>query len=57
MIIKIFSKIENLLLLNTLLFFFFTGYSYGAGFALIEQSVSGMGNAFAGGAGLRTSFY
>ncbi len=52
MIIRIFSKIKTLLLLSTLIFFFCTGYSYGAGFALIEQSVSGMGNAFAGGAAI-----
>jgi long-chain fatty acid transport protein len=36
--------------LTALLFLFLTaGSSYGAGFALIEMSASGMGNAFAGG--------
>ncbi len=34
----------------TIMFFFLsTGFSFGAGFALIEQSVSGLGNAMAGG--------
>jgi len=36
-------------LLVLFLLLFATGSSYGAGFALIEQGASGMGNAFAGG--------
>ncbi|GAB4257934.1 MAG: outer membrane protein transport protein [Deferrisomatales bacterium] len=42
-------KTAALLCLGTL-FLFLSGQAHGAGFAIVEQSVSGLGNAFAGGA-------
>jgi long-chain fatty acid transport protein len=42
--------IWNTLLLVGCIVFISAGSAYGAGFALIEQSVSGLGNAYAGGA-------
>lgn len=43
------GKFKVIMLSAVFILFIFTGSSSGAGFALIEQSVSGMGNAFAGG--------
>jgi long-chain fatty acid transport protein len=42
--------IWNALLLAGCIIFISAGSASGAGFALIEQSVSGLGNAYAGGA-------
>lgn len=44
------SKWKRVLLIGACIFLISTGSALGAGFALVEQSVSGLGNAFAGGA-------
>ena len=41
---------SSALLIAVILLFVSAGSAFAAGFALIEQSVSGLGNAFAGGA-------
>ena len=43
------SKWKGVLLIGVCIFFISAGSALGAGFALVEQSVSGLGNAFAGG--------
>jgi len=44
------SKWKGVLLIGACIFLISAGSALGAGFALVEQSVSGLGNAFAGGA-------
>jgi len=41
---------RKILLIASILFLLTSSFAYGAGFSIIEQSVSGLGNAFAGGA-------
>jgi len=43
------SKWKGVLLIGVCIFLISAGSALGAGFALVEQSVSGLGNAFAGG--------
>lgn len=46
---QILSKWKGVLLIGACIFLISAGSALGAGFALVEQSVSGLGNAFAGG--------
>lgn len=47
---RLLCRWRTVLIFGVCIFFFSIGSAFGSGFALIEQSASGLGNAFAGGA-------